>query len=180
MRRGAILVAIAVGCGILVGCSQIGVEATRPITQAQSASRDPNDVFLDGLVGRWDMVGELGGHPVHYLGEGVRTLGDAWLEFHMVDAAVPRHYEARVFIAVDTKAHDFVSHWLDQFGGAGARVTAAGTRIGSSLTIEFPYAEGAFRNVWTRLDDGSWALTIDSQSPNGAWSEFARYALRRR
>lgn len=36
--------------------------------------------------------------------------------------------QADVFIGYDAKAGDFISHWLDQFGAAGARILATGHR----------------------------------------------------
>lgn len=152
--------------------------ALSPATPASQQS--PDDFFLNGLVGDWTMTGAVMGEPVRYVAKGARTLAGAWIEFHMIDAAKPPQYEARVFIGADGKAGDFVAHWLDGFGAAGARVAATGERDGNRLRLEFPYADGAFRNIWTRRDDGSWTLDIDAQGASGDWSEFARYSIVRK
>ena len=83
-----------------------------------------------------------------------------------------------MFLGWDTKAHDYVAHWLDGFGAGGARVTAMGNRDGETLTFNFPYADGAFRNVWVRTAEG-WTLTIEAQQPDRTWRNFANYAVRR-
>ncbi len=46
--------------------------------------------------------------------------------------------------------------------------------------IQFPYAEGAFRDtfVW-QAETGSWSLWLESQAKDGTWSTFANYALTR-
>jgi hypothetical protein len=62
-------------------------------------------------------------------------------------------------------------------GAAGARVVAIGKRDGDTLVIEFPYAEGTFRDTFV-FDPKShaWTLIIDSHS-SGTWSNFATYKL---
>ena len=157
----------------------LSVEALISPACASGDQKSPDDQFLDRLVGTWDMEGRLGSQPVHYIAIGERTLGGGWLEFHMQDrAAGTQGYEARIFLGADRKSHDFVAHWLDQFGAAGARVVATGTRQGNVLHLAFPYTEGAFRNTWTLVPDSkAWTLLIESQDKDGAWKEFARYAI---
>jgi hypothetical protein len=139
-----------------------------------------DDKFLDQLVGTWDMEGRFGDKAVRYIAIGERTLARGWLEFHMQDRAEGVHgYEARVFLSADPRKHDFIAHWLDQFGAPGARVVATGTRAGNVLHLTFPYAEGAFRNTWTLIPDKKeWTLLIEAQEKDGSWKEFARYAMR--
>src|SRR5439155_23574272 len=98
------------------------------------------------LAGRWDLAGTVLGKPAHYRAEGRWVLAQGWLELHLRDAAGAAGYEARVFIGYDAKAQQYIAHWLDRFGAAGA---ASGT------------------------------LLLESQAPDGAWSTFARYRLRR-
>jgi hypothetical protein len=148
-------------------------------TAAAQAPRTDDDAFLDGLVGEWTLDGQVQGEPARSLGHGARVLGGAWVEFHMVDAAAPPDYEARIFIAVDRNRGDYIAHWLDTFGAPGARVVGAGHREGDALTIIYPYEGGVFRNIWTRQPDGGWTLSIDAQQTDGAWSNFASYTIRR-
>jgi hypothetical protein len=146
---------------------------------AEDASTTAANVYLDGLNGNWDMTGTLLGKPVKYRAQGERVLQGGFLRLHMLDtgtAAPP--YEADLFLGYDARAKDYVAHWLDRFGAAGARVVAIGTRDGQTLVIQFPYAEGAFKNTFT-FDPKSrtWTLVIDSQAAGGAWSNFATYTL---
>jgi hypothetical protein len=140
----------------------------------------PGDAYLDELKGDWDMSGTLLGKPVRYQARGERVLQGGFLRLHMIDAAAAPPYEADVFIGFDAHAGDYVAHWLDRFGAAGARVVATGVRQGPRLVIQFPYAEGAFRDtfVW-QPKTGSWSLLLESQAKDGAWSTFASYTLTR-
>lgn len=100
---------------------------------AQASS--PDDTYLDALQGQWLMRGTLGGAPVTYRAVGQRILGGAWLKLHMFGIEQPPRYQADVFLGYDAKAHDFIVHWLDQFGAAGAQVVATGYRDGERLPM---------------------------------------------
>jgi hypothetical protein len=115
-----------------------------------------HDPYLQQLTGRWDMTGTLLGKPLHQRGEGSWLLKDGWLCFTIIDAQVPPAYQAAVYIGFDPKAGDYVAHWLDQFGAAGARVVGTGHRDGRRLVLEFPYREGAFR------DTSRWSRTVSA------------------
>jgi hypothetical protein len=145
---------------------------------AQQTTKSADDLFLDALQGNWTMAGTLGGKPVHYLADGTRVLHGGFLKLHMIDRQLPPKYDAEVFIGFDAKANDFIVHWLDLFGAAGARVIARGERKGQQLVVVFPYAEGAFRDTfsWQRTSR-SWSLLLESQSADGMWSTFATYTL---
>ena len=150
-------------------------------THAADSARAPDDAYLDALQGTWVMEGTLGGKPVRYSADGQRVLRRAFVRLHMIDVASPRQYEAEVFIGFDPKATDYIAHWLDRFGAPGARVVAQGERQGQRLVLNFPYAEGAFRDTLTWLPASrSWTLLLESQRPDGAWSTFASYTLTRR
>jgi hypothetical protein len=148
---------------------------------AENPRKSPDDAYLDNLQGSWLMQGTLGGKPVRYLADGQRVLNGGFLKLHMVDVGTPPQYEALLFIGFDPKAADFVAHWLDQFGAAGARVVATGTREGQRLVLHFPYAEGAFRDTFLwQPASSSWTLLLESQRADGSWTTFASYTLARR
>jgi hypothetical protein len=146
---------------------------------AQAADApSPDEAYLNALQGPWTMDGVLGGDPVSYVASGERVLDGGWLKLQMVDAHAPPQYQADVFLGYDSKAGDYVVHWLDRFGAAGARVAGTGRREGERLVVTFPCAEGAFRDTFVRvLATNSWTLLIESQEPGGEWSTFARYTL---
>ncbi|HUE10548.1 MAG TPA: hypothetical protein VMQ54_06405 [Steroidobacteraceae bacterium] len=148
--------------------------------RAADSAKPADEAYLDGLLGKWVMTGTLGGKPVHYAADGQRVLRGGFLELHMIDMTSPAQYEADAFIGFDPKANDYIAHWLDRFGAAGARVVARGERQGQRLVLNFPYAEGAFRDTFTwQPASDSWSLLMESQGNDGAWSTFARYTLSR-
>jgi hypothetical protein len=162
-----------ISAAVLLGCA-IALHAA-------DLNRSQDDVYLDNLQGSWLMDGTLGGKPVRYLADGQRVLKGGFLKLHMVDAGSPPQYEAELFIGFDPKADDFVAHWLDQFGAAGARVVASGIRQGPRLVLHFPYAKGAFRDTFLwRPASTSWTLLLESQRADGSWTTFASYTLTRR
>lgn len=162
---GAALVLVAVGGG----------------TAARAgAPANADDAYLDGLKGEWDMEGTIGAKSVRYHARGERVLQDGFLRLHMIDAATPPHYEAELYLGYDAGARDYVAHWLDRFGAAGARVVASGTRDGPRLVLLFPYHEGAFRDTFNyHAASGGWSLLLESQAADGAWSRWAVYELTR-
>lgn len=136
--------------------------------------------YLAQLTGDWQMSGSVLGKPVRYRAHGRWILNDAWLELSMVDAAQPPQYQAQLYIGYDGKAQDYVAHWLDRFGAAGARVVATGERHERTLVLHFPYAQGAFRDTLTLAPDyGSGTLLLEAQQTDGSWSTFASYRLLR-
>jgi hypothetical protein len=151
--------------------------SVQPAARAENAPSADN-AYLDGLQGKWDMTGSMLGKPVKYHAQGERVLQGGFLRLHMIDTGTAPTYEADLFLGYDARAKDYIGHWLDRFGAAGARVVASGTRNGETLVIQFPYAEGAFKNTFT-FDPKShtWTLVIDSQAAGGAWSNFATYTL---
>jgi hypothetical protein len=161
--------------GLLLFCAT----GTLPV-HAADAVKSPDESYLDELQGKWVMAGTLGGKPVRYFAEGQRVLDHAFIKLHMIEVGSPQRYEADVFVAFDHKANDYIAHWLDRFGAAGARVVARGERQDQRLVLIFPYAEGAFRDTFTwQPVSGSWSLLLESQGADGAWSTFATYILTR-
>jgi hypothetical protein len=98
----------------------------------------------------------------------------------MKDLAVPPQYEATVFIGIDSSKGQYVAHWLDSFGGAGARVVGIGPLSAANIKVVYPYPEGRFRNLFTFDPARSqWELLIESEGEDGSWSVFARYTITR-
>src|SRR5579863_595084 len=148
---------------------------------SDAAAEPPEDTrFLGQLAGGWQMAGTVLGKPVRYAARARWVLNGAWLELSMVDVARPPQYEAQLYLSYDGHAHDYIGHWLDRFGAAGSRVVATGTRQERTLVLNFPYAEGTFRDTLTLAADAASAtLLIEAQKPDGSWSTFASYRMRR-
>jgi hypothetical protein len=139
------------------------------------------DAFLAQLAGEWELTGTTRGEAVHYVVHGHWILADAWLAWDMSDVKRPPGYQAQVLFSADPAAGDYVVHWIDQFGGAGARVVGSGRREGQTLIFSLPYAQGSFRDtVALAPDAASGTLLIEAQQPDGSWSTFGSYQMRRR
>ena len=127
------------------------------------------------------MSGTVMKKPVQYAAEGNWQLRNQFLCLHMQDVAVPPTYEANLFIGIDTSKNQYVAHWLDVFGGAGARVVGLGPLSSEKIEIFYPYAEGRFRNLFTYdSQKDEWTLLIESESTNGEWAVFAHYTVARK
>ena len=147
---------------------------------AAAVAAPADEAFLDALCGSWTMSGAVMGEPVRYRAIAERALKGTFLRLHMIDAAKPPQYQADVYLGYDAKANDYVVHWLDEFGAAGARVVGTGHRDGERLVVDFPYADGAFRDTFTHDPaTGTWTLLLESQAKDGLWSTFATYTLAR-
>jgi hypothetical protein len=159
-------------CMLLLAMGSAGLAAAKE-------ARSQDNAYLDALQGDWDMTGTLLGKPVKYHARGQRVLHGGFLRLHMIDAADAPTYEADLFLGYDPHADDYIGHWLDRFGAAGARVVASGKRQGKTLIIQFPYADGPFKDTFTYdANADTWSLLIESQKPGGGgWSNFATYTL---
>jgi hypothetical protein len=105
------------------------------------------------------------------------VLQHRFVELHMEDVEhTPPRYEARVFIGPDTVPGRLVGHWLDNFGAAFSVPPATGAAVGDSLTLDFPYRDGAFHDTFV-YDPGTdtWTIRLDAADGTGRWKRFADY-----
>jgi hypothetical protein len=158
-------------------CTALLLAALAPLAAAAEAASPP-DPFLAQLAGDWDLTGTIRGQGVHQHAACRWVLKGGWLRLALTDLGKPPGYEASVFFSYDRKAGDYIVHWLDEFGAAGARVVGSGRREGTTLVFGFPYAEGAFRDTLTLAADGArGTLLIEQQARDGSWSTFASYRM---
>jgi hypothetical protein len=137
--------------------------------------------FLSHLQGEWQMKGTVMGKPVEYAADGVWVLHSQFLYFHMKDVAIPPRYEANLSIGIDSLKNQYVAHWLDVFGGAGARVVGFGPLSAEKIEIMYPYPAGRFRNLFNyNSQKDAWTLVIESEGEHGHWSLFAQYSIVRK
>jgi hypothetical protein len=160
----------------------LGTLRAAPVTvRAAGPGPAPRDSFLGQLAGRWTLIGTVLGKPVRYRGDGMWVLNDGWLRLALVDRGKPPAYQADVYLGFDPKTDEYIAHWLDRFGAAGARVVATGRRDGQTLVLLFPYESSPFRGTLTLAPDGlTGSSLLESQKADGTWSTFASYTLRRR
>ncbi len=141
---------------------------------SQYAARD----LLNHLEGKWIMSGSVMGKQVQYMADGIWVLQNQWFCLHMKDTSTPSEYEADVYIGIDSVMNEYVAHWLDSFGGAGARVAGVGPVSSDRIEIVYPYAEGKFRNYFIFYSTtNAWNLVIESESKDGSWTNFANFNI---
>ena len=164
----------------LKSCALLLAVTVAVVADAAPPAAATADPFLARLEGDWDMVGTVQGKPVRHHGAARWVLKQGWLCLSITDAGSPPAYEASVYLGFDKRAHDYIAHWLDQFGAAGARVVGTGQREGETLVLLFPYGEGAFRDTFSLPAGASGgSLLLESQEKDGRWSTFASYRLTR-
>lgn len=140
---------------------------------------DPDNALLDAMTGDWIVSGTTLGKPTTYTLDGKRMLKGSFVRLDMIDAKSPPQYQATVYIGYDADKHDYIAHWLDQYGAAGARVIGEGHRDGNTLVIQFPYEEGAFRDTFTYDSNAkTWSWIFESQGKTGNWSVFGKYDVK--
>ncbi len=144
-------------------------------------AQNPSRVLLNHLQGNWIMTGTVLAKPVQYRAEGSWILNNQFMAFHMKDTTIPPGYEATLFMGIDSAKNEYVVHWLDCFGGPGARVVGFGPLSGDKVEIIYPYPEGHFRNLimYNSIKD-EWTLLVESEKEHDQWSYFARYTITRR
>ena len=144
----------------------------------QGSAQTPSGSLLSRLVGKWVMTGNVRNKPVQYTADGVWGLQQQFVSFHMRDTASPPKYEAFLFIGLDSSKKQYVAHWLDVTGGAGARVVGMGPLSSDKIEIIYPYEEGRFRNLF-KYDyiKEEWSFVIESEGKDGKWSNFAKYIV---
>lgn len=159
----------------------IAICVTAPMA-AQTSPLPPNAPLLARLVGHWTMTGTVRGQPATYRLDVAWVLGHRFVELHMEDAAhTPPQYEARVFIGSDTLPGHVLAHWLDNFGAAYSVPPATGSTSGDTLTLDFPYPDGAFHDTFVHDSaTDTWTIRLDAADGKGSWKRFADYRARRR
>ena len=163
--------------GILVTSGLIAADGTwaGPTGNSQ-AGTDADNAFIDAMTGDWSMDGPTMGKPTHYALHGERILAGGFVRLQMRDKAKPSHYQADFFLSFDKRKQDYIGHWLDQYGAAGARVVAEGHRNGNTLVLLFPYADGALRDTFSfDSKKHAWSWLLEQQDKDGKWSTFAKY-----
>jgi hypothetical protein len=135
------------------------------------------DGLLQHLVGRRQMTGTVRGRPVMYR-RAARSLRGAP---HGGCDAGPSAYEARVFLGVESAAHRYIAHWLDNFGAGYSIPHAVAEARSDTSRFSLAYADGPFRDifVYDRRRD-TWYFRLESGDSVGRWDLFAEYQVRRR
>ena len=140
------------------------------------------EIFLDHLVGIWNMPGEVEGKPVEFSFEAKRLLHDKFVLMHMKDLGMPSQYEADVYIGYDTTRACYVTFWIDNFGvDSTVSVLGYGKGRGDSLIILFNFPNEPFRDTFTyNTTTDTWKFLLEDGNQQGTWKRFAEYKLTRK
>jgi len=143
-----------------------------------AAAQVTSHPLLSALQGEWTMRGRVMGDQVTYDASGAFVLMGGFFTLAMKDSARPPQYEAVLSIGIDTVRKEFVAHWLDSFGGPGARVVGFGPLSDSLIELHYPYASAPFRNrIAYHAPTRRWTFLIESQGKDGGREEFGSFTL---
>jgi hypothetical protein len=145
---------------------------------------DAANEFLNNLVGRWVLSGQMVESLIQQEAEGRWILGGSYLELYF-RSTVPapqgqKPYEAVYFMGYNPESDLYVLHLLDSFGVGLSCVTGMGKREGDSIPFVFHYADGPFTNRLTwedALHEWWFEQTWESR---GLQHQFDRKRLRKR
>jgi hypothetical protein len=145
---------------------------------------DAANEFLNNLVGRWSLTGQMVESLIQQEVEGRWILGGTYLELYfMSTVAAPqgqKPYEAVYFIGYNPENSLYVLHLLDSFGVGLGCITGIGKREGDSIPFVFQYADGPFTNRLTwdaAVQEWSFEQTCESR---GKQHQFDSKRLRKR
>jgi hypothetical protein len=119
--------------------------------------------FLDKLVGRWELTGQMGEIPLQQSVEARWTLGGLFVEMYFRSTLAAQEgrlpYEAVYYIGYHEGNEVYVMHLLDTFGVGVACIVGVGKREGDRIPFVFEYEGGPFTNtfIWQGAA-GSWSF----------------------
>lgn len=129
--------------------------------------------FLQKWVGEWVGVGNITGEPVVYAVNANWVLDSQFIALHLVDTAAVPAYEANIYFGFDCNAHQFVVHWIDNFGPAFSQTLGYGHLTGNVLPLYFNYPDGAFLNTFTyHSTSDTWTSVSTFQTAEKQWVSF--------
>lgn len=122
------------------------------------------DPFLDGLVGRWLLTGQMGQTELKQEVEARWVLGETFVEMRFSQAEPP--YEALYLLGKDPKSGRYVFHLFDSFGVSDEYRFGTGDLDGDRIPFSFLYTSGLFHNTLTHCADG-WTWTLEYEADGG-------------
>ncbi len=140
--------------------------------------------FLDKLMGKWELSGNMGAVPLKQSVEAKWILGELFVQMYFASTLPPpegqKPYEAIYHIGYNAKDDRYVLHLLDTFGVALVSIPGIGQREGNSIPFVFAYATGPFTNrfVYDAAAD-SWTFE-QSQIRDGQAHTFATKRMTRK
>lgn len=136
------------------------------------------DSFLNKLVGKWNLRGNMGDKALLQKAVGRWVLNDLFLELHFKAVQIGKEgnppYEAIYLIGYDNKTGDYVLNLFDTFGVTSRPIPGLGKLEGNTIFFVFRYDNGPFINVFTwRPKRRSWNMLLMSEE-EGKKKVFAK------
>lgn len=165
------------------------------VASMQLSDTDAAAALMNHLVGRWTMVGTLGGKQTTHDADARWVLNREYVEFHEVSRdrrpdGSPA-YEAILFFAWHAKTNEFMCLFLDNTigGGLSPEGIAHGKRSGNAIPVVFACRAGVcppglaeHESLHTTFDyqpsSDTWRLTIDDVN-DGKTERFGDMTLTR-
>jgi hypothetical protein len=144
---------------------------------AAAAAPVPNAVpaVVGGLVGCWDVTGQVRGKDAPSIARGDWHIGRLYFMFQLRSVVAGKPYTAAIIYGQGTKPGTIGSYWLDVVGGtAPTPVTGAPTPDG--FTVAYDFGDSVYTNHFARVS-GGWRWTIVEQETGRPAREFAHYHL---
>ena len=127
------------------------------------------DSFLDHLVGKWVLRGELAGKTTIHDITSEWVLGHQYVRLHEISRETSKNglpaYEANIYIGWDQPAREYAILWLDSTATSGFSSEGIGRAKRSGDTIPFVFKDDknqiSFRNTFTydqKTDSWTWRL----------------------
>jgi len=139
--------------------------------------------FLNLLIGKWELTGQMGNTPLHQAVTAQWTLDHRFVELRFT-STIPASdgqppYQAIYFIGYDERDDTYVMHLLDTFGASYSRVIGLGKRDENTIPFVFQYTEDPFVNrfIW-EADSQSWTFELTHEQ-NGQIQLFATKRMKR-
>ncbi len=139
------------------------------------------DPFLEKIIGRWNVNGQVGGDKVVYHFVASWELNHQFVCLTFADTSKKPAYSAKVFIGYDCVSERYVAHWLDNFGGRFSETLGFGIRKGQSIEFRFEYPDGPFLNTFSYNPvNDSWLFHTTIKNRKGIWVTFGDIFLKRK
>ena len=116
--------------------------------------------FLDGLVGEWTIMAQMGETPLDQQVQARRVLGGHFVELRMQQSE-PR-YEAIYLLGRDPESGRYVFHLFDSFGVSEHYRFGVADLRSDRLEFTFDYKSGPFHNTLIKhADEDAWTWLLE-------------------
>lgn len=136
----------------------------------------PGLAVAGGLVGCWQVAGQVRGRDAASIARGEWHLGRRYVTLHLRTTGA-RAYEAAITFGAGERPQAIGSVFSDTFGGMYEPSFGAGETEATGFVQQYRFPDAIYVNRFVRVA-GGWHWTITERSAGKADSLFADYHLR--